>query len=428
MGKHYYLDCRCESEMMKKYDLIVIGGGPAGIFAAGFAALQGSRVLLLEKNKRCGAKVLITGKGRCNITHAENDPRRFVEAFGRNGKAFLTALYTFGVDEVVDFFEQRGLKLKIERGGRIFPEQGNAASVQKVLDLFLRDSGVELQTLCRVEKFNSHSGKIISVQTVKGEFIAQKFIVATGGLSYPETGCTGDGYKWAEQTGHQIVSPQPALVPVQLETDWTAQASDFNLKNVQIKVIQRGKIITERFGEAFFTCAGIGGPIILDMSAAIRDALNEGDVSLRLDLKPAVDEMTFDRRLQREMAAQQNRDFANALDGLLPKALIPIFLRHSIIDPQKKCHSVTREERQQLLSLFKNFELPVSRVDGFKRAIITSGGVSLRDIDMRTMRSKKIDNLYFAGEMIDLDGPTGGFNLQICWSTGYLAGTSAIAN
>ncbi len=413
---------------MKNYDLIVVGGGPGGIFAAGFAAQQGRKVLLLEKNRRCGAKVLLTGKGRCNITHAEEDPRRFIDVFGRNGKAFLSALYAFGVDSVVDFFEQRGLKLKVERGGRIFPEQGDAASVQKVLDSFLKDSGAELLSSCRVEKFNMHGAKICSVLTSKGEFFADNYIVATGGLSYPETGCTGDGYSWAEQTGHRVVPPQPALVPILLAIDWTAQVTNFNLKNVRIKAVQQGKAFAERFGEAFFTRDGIGGPIILDMSAAVREALKKDKVSLLLDLKPAVDDLTFDRRLQRKLKTQQNRNFSKALDGLLPKVLIPIFLRLSLIDPQKKCHSVTREERQRLLGLFKQLDLPVHAVGDFKKAIVTSGGVSLNDINMRSLRSKKIANLYFAGEVIDLDGPTGGYNLQVCWSTGYLAGISAASS
>ncbi len=410
---------------MENYDLIVVGGGPAGIFAAGFAALQGSRVLLLEKNRRCGAKVLITGKGRCNITHAEEDPRRFIEAFGRQGKAFLTALYAFGVDKVVEFFEERGLKLKTERGGRIFPEEGDAASVQKVLDRFLQDSGVELSTSCRVEKFRFEAGRVASVLTTRGEFSANSYIIATGGLSYPETGSTGDGYAWAEQAGHQLVLPQPALVPILLDVDWTAEVSNFNLKNVEVRVVRQEKVIAQRFGEAFFTRDGIGGPIILDLSTSVREALKQGKLSLYLDLKPALDTETFDRRLQRELAAQANRNFGNSLEGLLPKALIPIFLRLASIDPQKKCHSITREERQQLLGLFKNLELPVAGVAGFKKAIITSGGVALKDIDMRSMRSRKITNLYFAGEVIDLDGPTGGYNLQVCWSTGYLAGISA---
>lgn len=410
---------------MSIYDVIVIGGGPAGIFAAGFAALQGSRVLLCEKNRQCGAKVLITGKGRCNITHAEEDPRRMVEVFGPQGKALLTALYAFGVDAVVDFFTQRGLRLQTERGGRIFPAMGDAADVQRLLNRFLLDSGVELKTGCPVTRIKVQDERICSVVTSQGGYSARNYVVATGGLSYPQTGCTGDGYRWACQTGHRLIETQPALVPLRLAVDWTAQVCNFNLKNVRISLVQNGKPVTERFGEAFFTPDGIGGPIVLDMSARVRDALKQGAVSLWLDLKPAVDESSFDRRLQRELAAAQNRSFAKSLNGLLPKALIPVFLQLAQIDPAKKCHSISREERLRLLALFKRLELPVLGVGGFNKAIVTSGGVALTDIDLRSMRSRKIENLYFAGEVIDLDGPTGGFNLQVCWSTGYLAGASA---
>jgi predicted Rossmann fold flavoprotein len=412
---------------MQTYDIIVIGGGAAGMFAAGFAAREGGKVLLLEKNRRCGAKLLITGKGRCNVTSSEHNPRRFVEAFGRNGKAFLTALYAFGVDETIDFFEQRGLSLKIERGGRVFPERGSAADVLKVLDGFIAESGVKLLTGCEVTGLSlAGGGRVESVVTAQGEFRAETFILATGGLSYRETGCTGDGYRWATQTGHAVIKPEPALVSVKLAEDWTGEVCDFNLKNVKVTVLLDGRKIDERFGEAFFTRAGIGGPIILDMSSGIRDALKSGRVSLRLDLKPALDMQTFDRRLQRELEANSNRDFRNALDGLLPRAMISLFIRLSGIDPAKKCHSVTRQERSRLLDLFKQLPLTVTGCGDFRRAIITSGGVSLDEIDMRSMRSKKVDNLFFAGEVIDLDGPTGGFNLQVCWSTGYLAGRSAV--
>lgn len=412
-------------QTMKKYDVIVIGGGPAGIFAAGFAALSGASVLLLEKKRRCGSKLLITGKGRCNVTNSEPDPRRFSEVFGRNGKALLTALYAFGIDDTINFFQERGLPLKVERGGRVFPEKGKASDVQKVLDRFVVDSGVQLLTSCTVQKIHCEEELLTSVNTSAGEFSAARFIIATGGLSYPETGCSGDGYDWAKQLTHSLIVPEPALVPVFLAESWTRELSDFNLKNVHVAVQQQGKVITERFGEAFFTGHGIGGPIILDMSADIRDALKRGEVQLLLDLKPAVNSELFDKRLQRELAAHSNKAFRNSLDNLLPKDMIPLFIRLSGIAAEKKCHSVTRTERIKLLSLFKKLELTVTGVEGFKKAIITSGGVSLKDIDMRTMCSRKVSNLYFAGEVIDLDGPTGGYNLQLCWSTGFLAGTSA---
>ena len=410
---------------LEKYDLIVIGGGPAGMFAAGFAALSGARVVLLEKNRRCGAKVLITGKGRCNVTNSETDPLRFVEPFGRQGKALLTALYAFGIDETIAFFEERGLKLKTERGGRVFPAKGGAVDVQKLLQQFVVDSGVELICDCRVSGLQLKEERVVAVETDRGCFRAQQYLIATGGLSYPETGCTGDGYDWATQSGHKVVPPQAALMPLTLAEDWTGEWCDINLKNIKVVARCNGKAIAERFGEAFFTHKGIGGPIILDMSREVRDALKKGKVSLHLDLKPAVTAELFDKRLQRELAELSNKDFRNALGNLLPKTMIPRFLELSEIDPYKKCHSITKAERKQLLELFKNLTLQVTGHEGLKKAIITSGGVSLKNIDMRTMRSKQVENLYFAGEMVDLDGPTGGFNLQVCWSTGYLAGVSA---
>jgi len=410
---------------MEQYDVIVIGGGPAGLFSAGFAARQGANVLLLEKNPRCGAKILITGKGRCNVTHSEDDPRKFAEHFGRNGRALLTALYAFGVEDVVTFFEERDVPLKIERGGRIFPERGEAKDVQRALESFVRDAGVEVRTSCEVKNLLIDDGLVKAVETTAGSFTAGNVVLATGGLSYPETGCTGDGYAWAESCGHHLVEPEPALVSVKLREQWTADASHFNLKNVRITLRVDGKNIDERFGEAFFTSSGIGGPIVLDMSSRIRDELKQGAVHLLLDFKPAVTSDLFDKRLQRELAEHSNQDFGNSLGKLLPRDMIPVFLRLVGIDPKKKCHSVTRVERQRLLKLFKELVLEVTGCKGFRRAIITSGGVSLKDIDMRSMRSKRVANLFFAGEIIDLDGPTGGFNLQECWSTGYLAGINA---
>ena len=412
---------------MSRFDVTVIGGGPAGLFAAGVAAEQGARVLLLEKNRRCGTKLLITGKGRCNVTYDEEDPRRFCSYFGKQGKALLTALYSFGVAATVDFFEQRGLPLQRERGGRIFPVQGGAAAVLKLLLDYVHDVGVEVRTACPVTALQFESGRVHYVETPTGLFRADNLVIATGGLSYPQTGCTGDGYRWATESGHQLLAPQPALVPLKLDVDWSNELLSLNLKNIRITAWHQDQAIAERFGEAFFTRNGIGGPIILDMSAQVRDALQQGPVALQLDLKPAVSNELFDQRLQRELSAHSNRNFSNALSGLLPQVLIPLFVRLSGIPADKKCHSITRGERLHLANMFKNWRVNVTGLDTPERAIITSGGVSLDDIDMRTMRSKHVSNLFFAGEMIDLDGPTGGFNLQLCWSTGYLAGIGAAA-
>ena len=410
---------------MKQYDVIVIGGGPAGLFAAGFAARQGARVLLLEKNRQCGAKILITGKGRCNVTHDEQDPRKFAEHFGPNGRALLTALYAFGVAEIMEFFADREVPLKVERGGRIFPKSGLAEDVQQALIAFARGEGVEIRTGCEVKGLLVDDVRVQEIETSDGSFSAGNVILATGGLSYSETGCTGDGYAWAKDCGHRLVKPEPALMPVKLREHWTSEVSRFNLKNVRVTLCVDDKKVDERFGEAFFTSSGIGGPIVLDLSSQIRDALKQGKVKLQLDFKPAVAPELFDKRLQRELAEHSNLAFGNALGGLLPRDMIPVFVRLVGIDPGKKCHSVTRVERQRLLKLFKEMELEVTGCQGFRRAIITSGGVSLKDIDMRSMRSKKVANLFFAGEIVDLDGPTGGFNLQVCWSTGYLAGLKA---
>ncbi|MDH3999283.1 MAG: aminoacetone oxidase family FAD-binding enzyme, partial [Desulfuromonadales bacterium] len=325
---------------MKQYDVIVVGGGPAGIFAAGFAAKQGAKVLLLEKNAECGKKILITGKGRCNVTHDEENPRKFVEAFGRNGKALLTALYAFGVKDVVDFFEQHGVPMKLERGGRIFPDRGEAKDIQRALTAFLSEAGVEVQSSCTVTGLTIEDDKVTLVKTDCGDFTASSVIVATGGLSYKETGCTGDGYEWAKLSGHSVIKPTPALVAVKLHEPWTSEVSRFNLKNVKVSLCVDGKLVDERFGEAFFTRGGIGGPIILDMSTRIRQAINEGEATLRLDLKPAVSEELFDKRLQREFTAHNNIEFGRSLGGLLPSDMIPIFLRLVGIDPKKKCHSV----------------------------------------------------------------------------------------
>lgn len=414
--------------IMKSNDVIVVGGGPAGLFAAGFAAEKGARVLLLEKNAHCGAKIQITGKGRCNITYSEDDPRKFVQHFGPNGKSLLTALYAFGVKDVVTFFEERNVPLQIERGGRIFPKSGDAQDVQRALIDFVVAAGVSIQNGCEVKEFVVDESKVSAVNTSQGTFSAQNYVIATDGLSYPETGCTGDGYRWASDTGHILVTPEPSLVPVKLRERWTAEVSRFNLKNVRISLVVEGKKVDERFGEAFFTRSGIGGPIVLDMSNRIRDGLKQGGIKLLLDFKPAVSAELFDKRLLREFAEHSNQDFEKSLNALLPRDMIPVFLRLAGIDPKKKCHSVTKVERQRLLRLFKEMELEVTACEGFKKAIVTSGGVSLKDIDMRTMRSKHVGNLFFAGEMIDLDGPTGGFNLQVCWSTGYLAGISASEN
>jgi predicted Rossmann fold flavoprotein len=407
------------------FDAAVIGGGPAGMMAAGLAAQLGAKTVLVEKNALPGRKLLLTGKGRCNITHAEDEPARFIEAFGKDkkGKFLYPALNRFGPADTIRFFNERGLPTIKERGNRVFPKSGKAADVLKVLTEFLRETGVTVLTHSPVRKLLFSGTSIQGIDT--GRILtADNYILCTGGLSYPATGSTGEGLQWLEELGHTVVPPKPALVPLRLREKWVKELHGLDLKNVRVGVYGEDKKHLESFGEASFAGDSIGGPIVLDMSKRVGELLEKGRVRLHIDLKPALEYNRLDERLQRDFKIYHNKKFKNSLDKLLPKALIPVMVRLSGIDPLKKVNAVTREERKKLVHLFKDLPVNVRSLQGIEKAIITSGGVSLKEVDPRTMRSKRIDNLYFAGEILDLDGPTGGYNLQVCWSTGYIAGTS----
>lgn len=405
-----------------RYDLAVIGGGPAGLMAAGTAAEQGAAVILLEKNERLGKKLLITGKGRCNITRSEEDIPAFCEAFGRQGKFLYTALHAFTPNETIEFFNQRGLETKVERGQRVFPVSDSSQDVLQVLLNYLKEHKVKISTNCAVTGFTKKRGLIETIKTSQGPVKARRVIIATGGKAYPATGSSGDGYKWAKELGHSVVPTYPALVPALTDEAWVPDLQGLSLKNVQIDVYQNNKKQDSRFGEALFTHEGLSGPIILDMSQKIGTLLKNGPVELRLDLKPALDYPKFDARLQRDLRHNAKKAFKNSLNDLLPAKFIPVMVKLSGIDPEKIANDVTKEERKRLLHLFKEMKFTVRKLDGFNNAIVTAGGISLKEIDPRTMRSRIINNLYFAGEIIDLNGPTGGYNLQMCWSTGRLAG------
>ncbi|PIP23221.1 MAG: aminoacetone oxidase family FAD-binding enzyme [Candidatus Nealsonbacteria bacterium CG_4_10_14_0_2_um_filter_38_17] len=444
-------------EQRTKFDIAVVGGGPAGIMAAGQAAELGAKVLLLEKNSRAGRKILITGKGRSNITHAEFDLRKLVAEYGKNGPFLFHAFSVFGVKDVIKFFEDRGLKTKVERGKRIFPVSDNAQDVVDVLVNYLKNNDVKIMYNSEVKNFEKKNNRIEKIILKNGkEIIADNYIICTGGKSYPATGSTGDGYKFAKDLGHKIVEPRPALVPIKMELlrpseggvslrassfsgsipddrtsgysaakrkeNWAKELQGLSLKNVEITVLQNNKKQTARFGECLFTHFGLSGPIILDISKTVGELLKKGIVKLSLDLKPALGFSNLDVRLQRDFRKYQKKNFKNCLDDLLPKKLIPFVIKLSGIDPEKKAGDITREERYKLVKSLKNIEMEVVSLLGFDCAIVTSGGVSLDEIDHKTMKSKIIDNLYFAGEVIDVDGPTGGYNLQMCWSTGFLAG------
>ena len=409
----------------EKYDLAVIGAGPAGMMAALRASECGARVVILEKNASPGIKLLMTGKERCNITNAETDARKFVEVFGKNGKFLLSAFHRFGVEETLDFFHENNVKTKIERGNRVFPESDRSRDVQAVFLRLIKKNGVVLRTGCSVKKIVHSKGEIEKLILDNGEVRANNYLICTGGLSYPRTGSTGGGHKWAKEMGHKMIGPGPALTPVLVKEKWVKDLEGLSLRNVNVSVYQKNKKKDERFGEALFTFNGLSGPVVLDMSKSIGKLLSGGQTDLVIDFKPALDSGVLEKRILRDLEENRNRAIKNILTCLLPKKLIPVVLELSKIDPDKKAHSITKEERKNLRMLLKEFRLTVKGLLGFSKAIITAGGINLKEVDPKTMRSKIIKNLYFAGEVLDLDGPTGGYNLQVCWSTGYLAGESA---
>lgn len=407
------------------FDIAVIGGGPAGMMAAGRAAESGVKVVLIEKNETLGKKLLITGKGRCNFTHNEFDIRKFAEKFGRNGRFLYGALALFGAGEVIDFFKSRGVKGKVEQGDRIFPEKGNAQDIVNALVRYLTEGKVNILYNAEVTGFKQEKGKISLVLLRDRRINADKYIICAGGKAYPQTGSSGDGYRWAEQLGHTVISPVPALNPLKTSEKWVKELQGLSLKNVSLKLFQKGKKKDERFGEMLFTHFGVSGPIVMDMSKNIGALLKKSPVKLILDLKPALDFKKLDKRIQRDFQEFKGRMFKNSLKGLLPLSMIPVIIKLSGIEPEKKVDYISREERNKLVHLLKELELTPTGLLGFKWSVVTSGGVALKEVNPNTMCSRKVENLYFAGEILDLDGPSGGYNLQECWSTGYLAGERA---
>lgn len=417
----------------EKFDIVVIGGGPAGMMAAGRAAELGARVALVEKNESLGKKLLITGRGRCNITQAEFNDKEFIRKLGnkksllagRQGKFLFSALASFGPAAVVDFFEARNLKTKIEKDGRVFPVANSSYDVLDSLMKYLEDNEVRIILGAEVERFETVQNEIKSIRLKDTVIYADKFIFCTGGKSYPSTGSTGDGYKWAEKLGHKITKLAPALVPVKIKESWVKDLQGLSLKNIEIKVFQGNKKQEIRLGEMLFTHFGLSGPIILSVSQRVGELLENGEVAIAIDLEPALSREQLDKRLQEDFRKNIHKDFKNYLPELLPQKMVEVMVKLSGIEANKKINFITKAERQKLINLLKDLRVTVEDTLGYGQAIITSGGVDLKEVDSRTLHSKIIKNLFFAGEILDLDGPTGGYNLQICWSTGYAAGTSA---
>ena len=400
--------------------VVVIGGGAAGMIAASTASNMGHDVILLEKNDRLGRKILITGKGRCNITN-NWDIEELIENVPTNGKFLYSAFYTFTNEQVIDMFNSLGLKTKTERGKRVFPESDRAKDVVVALEKQLKQSNTKVILNAKVDKNNQKNGKVESVTlSDKRTIKCDRVIIATGGVSYPRTGSTGDGYKFAKDLGHTIIKPKPSLIGLVTMEDVSAM-NKLGLRNIAIKVLdKKGKKIYDDFGELEFSNVGIEGPTIRSASCRMKSLENES-YKVILDLKPALDEETLDKRIQKDFKKYTNSKFEKALDDLLPQKLIPYIIKLSEIDKDTLVHQISREQRRSLVNLLKNVEFNIKNYKSIDEAIVTSGGIKTNEINSSTMESKLVEGLFFAGEVIDVDAYTGGFNLQIAFSTGYLA-------
>ncbi len=406
--------------------VVVIGGGAAGMMAAITAARKGLRVTLIEKNEKLGKKLFITGKGRCNITNA-GDSEDLFNSIVTNKKFMYSSLNGFSNYDVLGFFDELGLPIKIERGNRVFPESDHSSDVIAALNKELRRQKVDVRLNTAVKdiiiKDNIACGVVTVFGNVEEKIDADYVIVATGGNSYQSTGSTGDGYKFARKSGHDVTSILPALVPFTVKEEWEADLQGLSLKNISITVYDGQKELYNDFGEMLFTHFGVSGPVILSASSFVAGKLKDKNLKLVIDLKPALSFEQLDERILRDFDEEKNKSFKNSLDKLLPKKLIPIVVMLSGIDGNKKVNEITRAERQGLVKLLKEFELTLTGLRGFNEAIITQGGVNVKEINPTTMESKLVKHLLFAGEVLDVDAVTGGFNLQIAWSTGYAAGS-----
>ncbi len=408
-----------EHKVMKT--VIVIGAGAAGLIACGTAAETADKVILIERNDIIGKKLLITGKGRCNITNSA-ELEDIISSYPTNGKFLYSAIYSFTNDDIVALIEKNGVKTKVERGGRVFPVSDRAADVVNAMKKYAFRGNVELMT-ARVKSLIIENGAVKGVKTSSGDVFGDAVIVCTGGKSYPKTGSTGDGYAFAKQAGHTIIEPKPSLVPIVTEEKWTRDLMGLSLKNVAITAFNgKNKKVYSDFGEMLFTHFGISGPIVLSMSAHLKES---EQYRIEIDLKPALDTEQLNVRVMRDFEKYGKKHLGNSLNDLLPKALIPVIIALSGLDENRQTSTITKEERLKFVHLLKHLPLTFKSFRPIDEAIVTSGGVKVSEINPSDMQSKKVSGLYFAGEVIDVDGYTGGFNLQAAWSTGYLAGMNA---
>lgn len=397
------------------------------MFAAYFAAQNSHQVILIEQNEKLGKKLYITGKGRCNITNASDMETLFANVCS-NEKFLYSAFYSYTNEQVIDFFESYGLKTKIERGNRVFPVSDHSSDVIATLSRALKDANVDVRLHTKATKILTENHEVKGVEIQGGKILmADAVVLATGGISYPSTGATGDGYRFAEGLQHKIIEPSPSLVPFEVQESWVTEMQGLALKNVSIIIEREGKKLYSDFGEMLFTHFGVSGPMILSASASIKPAYFKDfahEMTLKIDLKPALDREQLDKRILKDFEEAKNKQYKNSIQKLLPSKMIPIIIKLSGIDPDKQVNEITKEERLRLVDLLKGLPMTIIGLRGWNEAIITKGGVSVKQVNPSTMESKLVEGLYFAGELLDLDAMTGGYNLQIAWSTGYLAGNS----
>lgn len=401
--------------------VLIIGGGAAGMFAAVHAARNGNEVLIFEKNEKLGKKLFITGKGRCNLTNACEVEELF-DGVLSNPRFLYSSFYSYTNQDVIRFFRESGMPTKIERGNRVFPKSDHSSDVIKALEKEMEKCGVKVHLNLAVKDVLQEQGRFRAIRLENGEVISgDSCIVATGGLSYPSTGSTGDGYRWAKKLGHKVSELSPGLVPFETEEPWVMGLQGLSLRNVAVTIYHGSKKCYEDFGEMLFTHYGVSGPVMISASSIVGSLLKKNRLKLVVDLKPALSEKQLDQRILREFEANKNRQFKNAVAKLFPAKLVPVMVDLSGILPEKQVNMISKEERKKFVGLIKNLTITLVGLRGYKEAIITRGGVSVKEIDPGTMESRRVSNLYFIGEVLDLDAVTGGFNLQIAWSTGYMA-------
>lgn len=410
--------------MTTHYDVIVIGGGASGMMAAGRAAERGKNVLLLEQNKTLGRKLAITGGGRCNITNAEMDTAALLKHFGSAEQFLYSAFSQFGVKETFQFFESRNLPLVVQARKRAFPQTENAEDVVRVLEEYIKSVGVEVKTGQSVSAVLSTDGKITGVRAGE-EYTADAYILATGGVSHPETGSTGDGFEWLRGLGHSVQDPTPTIVPLKVSDAWVERMAGKTVPDAKVVFFVEGKRRFAVRGNVLITHFGLSGPTILNAAGEIAELLEEGSVQARIDTAPELDLGILEKKIIASFDANKNKALKNALDGIAPPGSVDTFLSLlPTLDPDKKVHSVTKEERRALAELLKGVPATIEGLMGFDRAVVADGGVPLTEIDTKTMRSRKVENLYIVGDLLHINRPSGGYSLQLCWTTGWVAGTS----